>query len=266
MRTQDLCLLQNTFTVLWKKNALEWLDHFDFMTFLQPKWGKKLIIKLGRILTFLQSVVSALTTDFFSYESFKSCVGELEPKSYMILGHAHWHFPEAFSIKLQQQSNKKKIIFWNANLLMKNHFQDWMNHSKGIFFAFIYMPWRVCATPMTSLEESFWWHHSWLNLSCSVQTDKLADVNQSLSDNNLSNFKKGFKLTFCSKVGLSIISSTHWVGFTGLEAFLKITSPTWKNGKKRPLFAVKNEIRVRYGLMAFFTPLEKDVWCILKMQ
>ena len=121
---------------------------------------------------------------------------------------------------------------------MKNHFQDWMNHSKGIFFAFLYMPWRVCATPMKSLEESFWWHHSWLNLSCSVQTDKLADVNQSLSDNNLSNFKKGFKLTFCSKVGLSPLSVvTHWAGFTGLEAFLKITSPTWKM-EKRDLYSL----------------------------
>ena len=48
---------------------------------------------------------------FFSYESFKSCVGELEPKSYMILGHAHWHFPEAFSSKLPQQSKKKNRLF-----------------------------------------------------------------------------------------------------------------------------------------------------------
>ena len=84
----------------------------------------------------------------------------------------------------------------------------------------------------------------------------------SLSDNNLSNFKKGFKLTFCSKVGLSPLSVVaHLGGFYRPGGLFKDYFTHLKNGKKRPLFAVKNEIRVRYGLMAFFTPLEKDVWC-----
>ena len=84
----------------------------------------------------------------------------------------------------------------------------------------------------------------------------------SLSDNNLSNFKKGFKLTFCSKVGLSPLSVVaHLGGFYRPGGLFKDNFTHLKNGKKRPLFAVKNEIGVRYGLMAFFTPLEKDVWC-----
>ena len=53
--------------------------------------GKKLIIKVGRILT-LQSLVSALTTDFFVRASVLCCCclrGGTGTKSYLILGHAH---------------------------------------------------------------------------------------------------------------------------------------------------------------------------------
>ena len=94
-----------------KKNALEWLDHFDFMTFLQPKWGKKLIIKLGRILTFLQSVVSALTTDFFSYESFKKLRGGTGTKVLFDLRSCPLTLSRGFFFKIAAAKQQKNHLF-----------------------------------------------------------------------------------------------------------------------------------------------------------
>ena len=235
-----VCCKSKTHLPFFKKNALEWLDHFDFMTFLQPKWGKKLIIKLGRILTFLQSVVSALTTDFFSYESFKKLRGGTGTKVLYDLRSCPLTLSRGFFFKIAAAKQQKKIIFSNANLFKwKTIFKIGWIIQKGFslhFYTclegFVLRQWRLSKNPFDDIT-----HESW-HLSCSVQTDKLADVNQSLSDNNLSNFKKGFKLTFCSKVGLSPLSVvTHWAGFTGLEAFLKITSPTWKM-EKRDLYSL----------------------------